>query len=192
MDNLIFTWAEDSTGKLVHIDSVCRGQKCDCFCPNCHEPLIARHGDVREHGFAHQSKMRSANLKKCYQVIRYKLAEQIIQQRKRVQAPSYYLIFREKELVFEEVTVDNRYNREDRQPDVIAKTSDGSVYLIEFTFKDRVRHHKSLDYNNLNCLEIDLSKQSLEGLESFLLSSTEDRKWLNNQTYFNNIEAELQ
>ena len=34
----------------------------------------------------------------------------------------------------------------------------------------------------MNCLEIDLSNQSLETLESFLLSSSKDRKWMNNVT----------
>ena len=48
----VFSWAENTEGKMVHVDSVSRGLRCECTCPNCHEKLLARHGDEREHGFA--------------------------------------------------------------------------------------------------------------------------------------------
>lgn len=86
--NFVFSWAENEEGKMVHIDSVPNGLACNCSCPHCHERLIARHGEVREHGFAHHSDTRGANLKICYMVILYKLAEQIIQTRKTIHAPS--------------------------------------------------------------------------------------------------------
>lgn len=40
----------------------------------------------------------------------------------------------------------------------------------------------------MNCLEIDISEQNLDGLEQFLLESVECRRWLNNEEYFSNIE----
>lgn len=184
----VFSWAENAEGKMVHVDDVPRGLNCGCTCPNCHEALLARHGDVKEHGFAHHSDTRGANLKICYMVIMYKLAEQIVQTKKRIHAPSYYGIFKEKDIEFVEVKVDSQYEREDKQPDVIATTKDGKQYLIEFVFKYKVQHKQALDYKNLTCIEIDLSNQSLESLEKFLLSSSEDRKWLNSEDYFNRIE----
>ena len=54
------------------------------------------------------SDKRRANLKNCYMVTMYKLAEQIIQQEKKIRVPSYYGIFREKELEFTDVVVDSR------------------------------------------------------------------------------------
>ena len=63
---LIFSWAENADGKIVHVDEVPRGLQCGCSCPHCHERLMARHGDVREHGFAHHSDNRGANLEICY------------------------------------------------------------------------------------------------------------------------------
>ena len=84
MNEMIFSWAEDASGRMVHVDSVSQGLKCDCTCPCCHERLKARHGEIRAHGFAHHSDKRGANLKICYMVIMYKLAEQIIQQEKRL------------------------------------------------------------------------------------------------------------
>lgn len=191
-NDFIFSWAENAEGRMVHVDSVPRGLQCGCTCPNCHEPLLARHGEKNEHGFAHHSDTRGANLNICYMVILYKLAEQIIQTKKRIHAPSYYGIFPEKDIDFADVKVDSCYEREDKQPDVIATTVDGTQYLIEFTFDYKVQHKQAIDYKNLNCLEIDLSKQSLETVEQFLLESNADRKWLNNQSYFENIVPRYQ
>ena len=186
--DFIFSWAENADGRMVHVDDVPRGLQCGCVCPNCREKLVARHGDVKEHGFAHHSDNRGANLNICYQVVMYKLAEQIIQTRKRIHLPSYYGIFRERDVEFKDVRIDSRYEREDKQPDVIATTNDDKQYLIEFVLLYKVQHKHALDYKNLTCLEVDLSNQSLETLERFLLESAEDRKWLNNEDYFTRID----
>ena len=183
-----FSWAENVDGKMVHVDSVPNGLQCKCVCPHCHEQLLARHGEVYEHGFAHHSDKRGANLKICYMVILYKLAEQILQTKKRIHAPSYYGIYKEKDIEFVDVKIDSRYEREDKQPDVIATTKDNEQYLIEFTFQYKVQHKKDMDYHKLNCLEIDLSGQTLESLEDFLMLSSENRRWINNENYFNRIE----
>ena len=66
--DFIFSWAENAEGRMVHVDSVSRGLQCGCTCPNCHEPLLARHGEKNEHGFAHHSDTRGANLNICYMV----------------------------------------------------------------------------------------------------------------------------
>lgn len=42
-------------GKLVHISEVERGKECDCICPVCMQPLIARKGDRKQHHFGHKS-----------------------------------------------------------------------------------------------------------------------------------------
>ena len=188
INGLVFSWAENADGQMVHVDDVPRGLNCGCTCPNCHEKLLARHGDVNEHGFAHHSETRGANLKICYMVVMYKLAEQIIQRKKRIHAPSYFGIYKDQDIEFVEVKTDSLFEREDKQPDVIATTNDGKQYLIEFVFRYKVQHKKAINYKNLTCLEVDLSNQTLEALETFLLSSAEDRQWLNNELYFKKIE----
>lgn len=57
-NNFVFSWAEDAQGKMVHVDDVPRGLACGCVCPYCREKLLARHGDIKEHGFAHHSDNR--------------------------------------------------------------------------------------------------------------------------------------
>ena len=60
--------------------------------------------------------------------------------------------------------------------------------MIEFTFEHKVQHKKDIDYNNLTCLEIDLSRQTLDTLEGFLITSEENKTWVNNEIYFSQIE----
>lgn len=102
--------------------------------------------------------------------------------------PLNYGIFPESDIEFVEVTIDSHYERKDKQPDVIAKDVDGREYLIEFVFKYKIQHKQAIDYNKLTCLVIDLSNQSLSSLEKFLLEDNNDRRWINNEIYFNQIE----
>lgn len=189
MSELVFSYAENKQGIMVHVDDVPQGLNCGCVCPYCKEKLLARHGEIRTHGFAHHSDTRGANLKICYMVIVYKLAEQIIQTHKRLHLPSYYGIFRESDIEFDNVRIDSNFEREDKQPDVIATTIDGQQILIEFTFKYKVQRKNAEDYKDLTCLEIDLSDIKLEEVEDFLLHSNRNRRWLNNQMFFNSIES---
>lgn len=187
----VFSWAENKSGKMVYVDDVPNGVACNCICPYCRENLVARHGTERAHGFAHASKERGANLKICLKVIVFKLAEQIIKTEKRIYIPSYYGIFKPKPVEFETVEINGDFEREDRQPDIIATTKDNQKYLIEFCFKDYVRHKQEIDFENLNCLEIDLAGQKIDdrdSLKNFLLNCDGNRRWLNNDTYFNSIE----
>ena len=188
MGDYVFSWAQDASGRMVHVDSVPRGIRCGCICPHCKEPLYATHGEVYAHHFANHSQTRKATLEICYAVILYKVAEYLIQTHKKIHAPSYYGIFPEQDIEFSEVRVDSQYERYDKQPDVIATGTDGKEYLIEFVFAHKVQHKQPLDYKNLTCLEIDLARQNLQTIEKFLFTSNEDRKWLNNENYFTTIE----
>lgn len=43
------------TNELVDVGSVPQGKACNCICPSCKTPLVARHGRINEWHFAHQS-----------------------------------------------------------------------------------------------------------------------------------------
>ena len=45
---------------LTHVDAVPRGLECNCLCPACSKPVVAKQGDCRQHHFAH-----SANNGEC-------------------------------------------------------------------------------------------------------------------------------
>jgi hypothetical protein len=75
------------------------------------------------------------------------------------------------------------------EPDVIATTKENQKYLIVFCFDDYVRHKQSFGFYDLTCLSVNLTRQKLNSLENFLLTSSEDKHWINNDVYFKGIEV---
>lgn len=64
-------------GSLVHISKVPNGLSCNCICPYCKQPLIAKNdGEVREHHFAHYNSDRKC--KYAYQTVLHILAKEIL------------------------------------------------------------------------------------------------------------------
>lgn len=49
------TIAKHKSGKLVTVDQVEKGLACDCVCPECNMPLIAKKGNKLHHHFSHKS-----------------------------------------------------------------------------------------------------------------------------------------
>ena len=175
------TYALDSSGKMVSIGCVERGLSCNCRCPKCNESLVARlgHEGGRQPHFAHQ---KGSDCHGSYMTALHHLAEQIIEEEKAVMAPAYKVI-NEQKLSFKYVEVEQRVERKDLQPDLVGITEDGLRWFIEIKNTHVVDESKKakLIESNITCLEIDVSEQTLEGLKSFLLESTESREWINNQ-----------
>ena len=42
MVNTSIPYGINENGKEVHIDEVPKGKECNCICPECHKPLIAK------------------------------------------------------------------------------------------------------------------------------------------------------
>ena len=61
--------------------------------------------------------------------------------------------------------------------------------ILLFLFDDYVRHKQSFGFHDLTCLSVNLTRQKLNSLENFLLTSSEDKHWINNDVYFKGIEA---
>ena len=182
------TYALDTSGKMVYIGSVERGISCNCRCPKCNESLVAKlgHEGGRRAHFAHQ---KNSDCHGSYMTALHKLAEQIIEYEKAVMAPEYKEIEKQK-LSFEHVEVEQRVERKDLQPDIVGITSNGLRWFIEIRNTHEVDEAKrdKLIESNITCLEIDVREQTLEGLKSFILESTESRKWINNPIYDKKIE----
>lgn len=53
--SLLQSFAMDKNSRMRSVDEVSRGLACECVCPACKEPVVARQGDVREWHFAHAS-----------------------------------------------------------------------------------------------------------------------------------------
>lgn len=181
------TYALDPSGKMVNIGCVARGLSCNCRCPKCKEPLVAKHGfeGGRQPHFAHQ---KGSDCHGSYMTALHKLAEQIIEEEKTIMAPPYKDIEKQK-LSFEQVEVEQRVERKDLQPDLVGITSDGMRWFIEIRNThevDETKRNKILE-SNITCLEIDVREQTLENLKTFLLESIENREWINNPNYDSQI-----
>ncbi len=185
----LLTYALDSSGKMVCIDNVKRGYSCNCRCPKCKKPLLAKlgHGRRQPH-FAHES---NSDCHGAYMSALHKLAEQIIEEEKSVMLPEYHEIDSQK-LTFECVEVEQRIDRKDLQPDLVGVSADGKRWIIEIRNSHEVDEEKKskLIESNLTCLEIDVREQTLENLRTFLLESTESRKWINNPFYDFQIKSQ--
>jgi hypothetical protein len=71
------TYALDSEGKLVNIEQAESGIKCNCICPACKKPLVAKKGKEREHHFAHSS---GNNCEHAYETMLHYLAKEKFQE----------------------------------------------------------------------------------------------------------------
>lgn len=83
------------------------------------------------------------------------------------------------------VEVEQRNDFSDLQPDLVGVTEDGERIHIEIlnTHKvDSVKESKLRDRKQA-CMEIDVSKQSLDNLKDFLLTTGDERKWVNHPEY---------
>ena len=181
------TYALNANDDLVSIETISvRGLGCNCRCPKCKEPLQAKLGNQdrpngRQPHFAHN---KGHKCEGAYMTALHMLAEKIIQEEKAVMVPAYRGIGSLTAL-FKEVECEKRNDRKDLQPDVVGITEDDCRWSIEIRNTheiDAVKRAKIIE-SGITCLEIDVRKQTLEGLRTFLLKSAEDREWINNPNY---------
>jgi competence CoiA-like predicted nuclease len=69
-------------GKMHFIEDIENGLACDCVCPYCSQPLIARNnGQIRSHSFAHVS---GTECSKSIESAVHKLAKQVFVKTKKL------------------------------------------------------------------------------------------------------------
>lgn len=92
LPNTTDTKAELLYGKkgdqIVHISEVSSGLECDCFCPACNAPLVARKGAIRTHHFAHH---QGTDSQACVETALHLFAKQVLIEYKTVQLPEDHL-----------------------------------------------------------------------------------------------------
>ncbi len=177
------THALNEQGELKYVRDVPQGDECGCICPKCHEPLIAKHclNEGKIPHFAHKSdsvcigaQMSALHL----------LAQQIIKESKSVIVPKYNIII-EQPLEFVDVTLENQEEWKTIRPDIVGTTKDGLKWAIEIYYTNKIDRIKEEKIKNLGviCLEIDITGQTYESLENFLLNTPYNRGWINNPYY---------
>ncbi len=180
---------------LVHISEVRNGLSCNCFCPSCQHPLVAKnnHTNKKAEHFAHYSG------KECEGAIEsalHLLAKTILLKSKKIKIPKYhfdYNPYNEKsvyrassELVFDNIILEKSIDIDGEKiiADAIGEKNERKV-IIEFAkthFVDEVKKAK-LKKQEIACIEIDLKDLELDesALTNFLSSDSPSKYWIVNR-----------
>jgi len=118
-------------GKLVTIDDVESGLKCDCICPSCKQKLIARKGDINEHHFAHYS---GEDCNTGIETATHILSKEFIKEAGHIATPAIYfpktkaIIIDEAIVAIDDITLESRIGS--IVPDIVIK-SRSKILLVE-------------------------------------------------------------
>ncbi|MBR1763449.1 MAG: topoisomerase DNA-binding C4 zinc finger domain-containing protein [Eubacterium sp.] len=181
-------------GKAVHISEVESGLKCNCTCPACNEPLIARKGQKTMHHFAHKAK---SECEYGYQSSLHLAAKDILSEYKTIVLPEVAINFYNhggsykfvkisdaKEITFDRIVLEKKQG--DIIPDVIGYVGNKKIYIEIFvTHAIDENKLKRIKSENISTIEIDLSdidrNISKEELTEMLLKDNPAKKWIYNK-----------
>ena len=189
-------------GQLVHVDDVPNGLSCQCVCPFCREPLIARQGNETTHHFAH---VGNSDCITGAETSLHLAAKSILQRERRMILPpvvaegfavdaagisrSAVKSIPEKMIAFDEIETEVRQNG--FVPDIVAKVG-GKQLLIEVAvthFADGTKIDLLRD-RGLATIEIDLKSHlggwNWQSLTERVINGIDGKVWL-----FNPRHAEL-
>lgn len=183
MDKIIYALKDD---KLVSINDVEAGLDCGCVCPSCHQPLVAKKGNIKVHHFAHYSK---TSCEHAYESSLHLLAKKIFEDVGSIVLPrimfgNYGAICVEEEKCINVKNVEIEKSINDIKPDIIVKDEEGNKYSIEIFVTHKVDDEKleKIKREKINTIEYDLSKinklLTYEELKDILLYDQNIRKWI--------------
>lgn len=178
-------------GKLVHISEVESGLKCECVCPSCHHPLVARKGKKTAHHFAHYKGEECEN---GLETSLHLAAKEILEKHKKIVLPkvsldldfytkSNWKLSEKTELIFDFVRIEAYH--QGIIPDVLVYVQ-GKPLMIEITVTHKTGEEKiqKARKQGISILEIDLNhferNFSLEELEKEVIYNIQNKKWLLN------------
>lgn len=162
-------------GRLTHISSVESGLRCECHCPHCEAPLVAKKGEINAHHFAHLS---DAICDGAPETALHLFAKSLLAEEKKLIVPHHKL--GSTLLTLDEVFVEPDLIH--YRPDLQAHM-DGELIDIEIKVTHGIEESKR-DYvlkSGITMLEIDLSKvdrdlNPVELREAILFSAP--RNWV--------------
>jgi len=197
MSALLLPFATRITdSNLVSPDEVSRGAACNCLCPGCDRPVIARQGTEREWHFAHA---KGGDCQQGYEVSVHEIAKQMIRHRRELLLPaldieisatdSFGLRIEERMHVLNAKTVHldeckTSQKRDEVTADVAGRVADREI-LVEITVFHRLMPEKRerLIATGISSLQIDLSEFKVSQatrakIEVALFENAMNRHWL--------------
>ena len=163
-------------GKLIYIDEAKNGLECECFCPSCKQPLIAKNGGKkREHHFAH---LNVAECEHGYQSALHYMAKDLFMEME-------YLTFIKNNLSvrYKIDSVELEHKVSDIIPDILV-TCDGKQFIVEIYVTHAVDDDKKQKIKNLqiSAIEVDISRFKHEMFDKETLKQelckTENFSWI--------------
>lgn len=199
MAKMIFAKHKD-TGKIVSIDEVASGLKCNCVCPYCNAMLEAKKGKIRVHHFAHSDK---DEISFCSESALHLAAKEILKEERKLALPSLKIgddIYRKSfeilpngyEFNYSNIEIEKSIlvDGDVIRPDVIVG-NDKADLAIEILVSHAVDDEKKekIQQARLTTIEIDLNAfniTSREELRRVLVSETSNKRWIysNQAIYF--------
>lgn len=176
--------------RLVHISEVPNGIACECHCPGCSAPLVAKNnGETKAPHFAHAS---GTVCNGSHESELHLLAKKVISEKKAVMLPRYGNVYEGGLVRFDDVEVEERNDIVSLQPDLCGvvhnkKTKKDNRLWIEIRVTHAIGPEKRalIKRNNIACIEINLSQFinrqiTREELTNFILNDKSEREWTNN------------
>ncbi len=190
----MIVFAQDERGGLIHVDAARRGKACNCRCLACDEALIARHGDIKAHSFAHAS---GTECQFAVDAVLNRLAQELIAAAGVFVSPPlsvrascagpFGLIRQEETLAacrlrVESVFVDRRVHKQ--RPSVVMMVR-GRELLLELTYGHRLDAHKrgAIEKLGMAAIEMHVDEGMFETVEQFgrqLLEDVGHKHWIFN------------
>lgn len=175
-------------GEIVSIDDIESGIACNCTCPACKEPLIAKKGSEKQHHFAHYD---SEDCGKGLETIIHKLSKELFLKSKSFTTPELKLqnsdivIFAPTQIPIDNVKLEHRLD--DIIPDIIIE-SKGKELLVEITVSHALCFPKTrtIEEKGISTIEIN-AKDLFEQLyhkRDFFIKNTSFRDELINGTNY--------
>ncbi|MEH6949117.1 competence protein CoiA family protein [Bacillus sp. JJ634] len=182
---LPFGLKKDNT--LVHISEVESGLKCNCVCPSCYHPLIAKKGPKTTHHFAHD---KGKDCEYGLETSLHLAAKEVLEKYKKIVLPEVFLegqsgwrLSKEIELNFDDVRIEMYH--QGIVPDVLIYVQ-GKPLMVEITVTHKTGEEKiqKVRKQGISILEINLEHFerdfSLEDLEKEVIYNTSNKNWLLN------------
>ncbi len=182
--------------QFVSPEEVLRGQACNCVCPGCGHPVIAKHGTEKAWHFAHA---KASDCADAYEKSVHELAKQLIRKRKLLRVPTLSFTQTARDafgspISAEETLLESKAVSldtcvagkvlNDVAPDLIGTVGDRAI-LVEITVFHRLMPEKSerLLQTRKATIEIDLGvfkniQASRELLEYELFENPLNRRWI--------------
>lgn len=190
-------------GRMVDVRSVSSGRACNCKCPNCGAPLIAKKGEIRVHHFAHDPIAKLVECTGAVETAIHKMAKQMVIEHRRLTVPKLDILIERsdnkgtlyrkaeelcptKEIYFEEVA--QEVGVDSFRADLMGTTARGCIY-IEIKVTHKVDKFKKLSLRELDCsvLEIDLSGinrlPATQEVFEAVVESVDNKRWISFRGY---------